>query len=1519
MFVIDKNGVILDVNSGKEDELYVPPDVFLNKNVTEVLPPSLAAEFKTAVNNTLAGNTTAPIQYKLPIKEKLADFEVRFTCFGDNKVIALVSNISSRKQTEAALMDSEEKLRNLVNSQTNYVIRTDLEGKHTYWNRKYEEDFGWIYKEKGFENGFALTSICDYHHNRTLDTVVKCLEKPGEIIKVELDKPHFISGVRTTLWEFVCLTDANNVPIEIQCMGIDITDRKLAEQQLRQSEEKYKVLFFDSPDGYLIIRDGQFIECNKASEKLIGGNRSQIIGCTPGKISPEFQPNGRNSFDYSHELMKETFEKGKNSFEWLHKRFDGTEVHFQINLTAIEYEGEKVLFTTWRDITERRKAEEKLRKLSLAVEQSPVSIFITNLDGNIEYVNPKASQTTGYTAEELIGNNPRVLKSGETVKTEYDELWGNISIGKEWHGIFHNKKKNGELYWESSTISPILDADGKITHYLAIKEDITEHRKFQIALQESQERFTQIAEISQTMIFETDANGLFTYVSPIVAKILGVNPDQIINKFHFFDAIPEDFREKATELYEKRELILQFICPMMMANQKLIWVEVNSAPVFDKTNNFLGFRGGVNDITERKLAEEELLKFRTISDQSNYGNAISDLNGNLIYSNDAFAQMHGYEVADLVGHHLSMLHNEQQMIRVNKALDILKKQSGFVTEEVWRTRKDGSAFPSLMNAKIIFDSKNKPLYLSASAIDITEIKESENLIRKSEENLNYAQILAKMGSWEFDMRTGEVSWSKNYYHLLGIDPSQPPLNLEEIKQRIHPEDRDLFESKLHDISNSHNLESIYFRLLKPDGHIRWIQANMVPKFENDQLVSISGVSIDITDKKEDAEKIRQQNIRLNAIIDAMPDLIFVSDRDGNYLEYFSPDSEDLLYPKEKLVGANLKDVFDATTTELHLKKINECLQQKKLISYEYSSSKNGKQQFFEARIVSLDEKRVLRFVRDITERKMQEKQIRKLNLAVEQSPVSIAITDLDANIEYINPAFVRSSGYPREELIGRNTRILKSDNTDISTYKNLWSTIIQGKTWNGEWINKKKNGELYWESVSISPIFDETGTITNYLALKQDITERKNAEKEIRDLNMNLEQKIKQRTIQLMELNDSLVIEIDVRKRTESELIKAKGEAEEANLAKSEFLSRMSHELRTPLNSILGFAQLLEMGELNTSQSKGVKHILRSGKHLLDLINEVLDISRIESGHIALSLEPVQVGSVIIEMIDIVKPLATYQQVTIDLVSSQDNYLFISADRQRFKQVMLNLLNNAIKYNHQNGMVVVKSEADPEFIRISVTDTGLGISEENLSRIFTPFERIGAEKTTTEGTGLGLAVVKKLMEAMGGSIGINSVLGEGTTFWIEFPTTKSQLEIVETTIGQMKTEPDKNNFKGLILYIEDNISNIELVEQVLINQRPGIRLISNTSGMEIVKLATEFNPDLILLDLNLPDMHGSEVLELIQADPTTKPIPVIVISADAMPHQLEKIMKLGAKDYLTKPSDVFSFLKVVDLWINKKG
>jgi PAS domain S-box-containing protein len=405
----------------------------------------------------------------------------------------------------------------------------------------------------------------------------------------------------------------------------------------------------------------------------------------------------------------------------------------------------------------------------------------------------------------------------------------------------------------------------------------------------------------------------------------------------------------------------------------------------------------------------------------------------------------------------------------------------------------------------------------------------------------------------------------------------------------------------------------------------------------------------------------------------------------------------------------------------------------------------------------------------------------------------------------------------------------------------------------------------------------------------------------------------------------SVAVNITERKIMENELRKARKEADLANLAKSEFLSRMSHELRTPMNSILGFAQLLEMGELKTGQRKGVNHIMKSGKHLLDLINEVLDISKIEAGHLSLSLEPVQLSGVIPEMIDLVKPQIIEHQIRIDLIDAESNRMFVKSDRKRLKQIILNLLNNAIKYNRESGSIWIKTELRPvdesgaTMLRISITDTGLGISEEDLPKLFTPFERIGAEKSATEGTGLGLSVVKKLIEAMSGKLGVESQPGSGSTFWIELPNCENPLEHSEKlSILLNDSEPKLNDLCGTILYIEDNASNIELVGQILINQRSGVKLIYNMTGAETVQLAIENMPDLILLDLNLPDMHGNKVLDLLLAEERTRNIPVVVISADAMPQQLQRLLKGGAKDYLTKPLDIQGFLMIIDKYIPHK-
>jgi PAS domain S-box-containing protein len=399
------------------------------------------------------------------------------------------------------------------------------------------------------------------------------------------------------------------------------------------------------------------------------------------------------------------------------------------------------------------------------------------------------------------------------------------------------------------------------------------------------------------------------------------------------------------------------------------------------------------------------------------------------------------------------------------------------------------------------------------------------------------------------------------------------------------------------------------------------------------------------------------------------------------------------------------------------------------------------------------------------------------------------------------------------------------------------------------------------------------------------------------------------------------ISDITDRKQAEAAIIKAKDEAVMANQAKSEFLSRMSHELRTPMNSMLGFAQLLDMAELKGSHKKGVTHILNSGKHLLNLINEVLDISGIEAGRVSLSLVPVQLSSIIMETIDTVHIAAQAIHVKIEWVNTDHDLLFVKADPHRLRQVLLNLINNAIKYNNEGGSVTIKTEIrqaialEMSLVRISVSDTGGGINPENIEKLFMPFERIGAEKTGIEGTGLGLMVVKKLMNAMGGSVGVESVPGEGSTFWIELPHSEDQETEAWQTEQKSLSHAMINEKTGTILYVEDNASNTELVEQILLDHRPSIHFVNTTKGAQAVSLAIENSPDLILLDLDLPDLQGYEVIKFLQAEEKTRNIPVVVISADAMPRQIEKLMNAGSKDYLNKPLDIRTFLAVVDEWV----
>jgi signal transduction histidine kinase len=405
---------------------------------------------------------------------------------------------------------------------------------------------------------------------------------------------------------------------------------------------------------------------------------------------------------------------------------------------------------------------------------------------------------------------------------------------------------------------------------------------------------------------------------------------------------------------------------------------------------------------------------------------------------------------------------------------------------------------------------------------------------------------------------------------------------------------------------------------------------------------------------------------------------------------------------------------------------------------------------------------------------------------------------------------------------------------------------------------------------------------------------------------------------QIMELLFSTFEDVsrnhDALARANRQLEQARAQAERANRAKSEFLSRMSHELRTPLNAIMGFGQLLEMASLGPREQDSAHRIVTAGRHLLNLINDVLDVGRIEAGEFAFSAEPVRVGDVLNEAVGLLRPLAAERGVE---VSGQDTcHLHVRADRHRLRQVLLNLLSNAIKYNRPQGTVSVACwEASEGRLRIEVADTGVGIARENLDRLFVPFDRIGAERDpAVEGTGLGLVLSRRLIEAMGGTLGVDTRAGCGSTFWIELPAAERPIPELGTEPApapHLARPPEGSRRPMTLLCIEDDHSNLALVERILVH-RPETTLLAVREGLPGLDLARRHRPDVILLDLNLPDISGEKVLVQLRATPETRRIPTIVVTADASVAQLRRLQAMQVSGYLTKPFSVPRFLELVE-------
>ncbi len=653
----------------------------------------------------------------------------------------------------------------------------------------------------------------------------------------------------------------------------------------------------------------------------------------------------------------------------------------------------------------------------------------------------------------------------------------------------------------------------------------------------------------------------------------------------------------------------------------------------------------------------------------------------------------------------------------------------------------------------------------------------------------------------------------------------------------------------------------------------WAEVSITPVVDNRQNHWVA-VQRDISERKADKERLERYTRRLDDILESITDAFFALDQTWHFT-YVNREAERVLgRSRDEFIGVSFWEAFPDAVGTLFEERYREAVDEQRTVTFESFYSPLNK--WFGVSAYPSDEGLSV-FFDDVTDRRRYEEALKERNDTLQSFYNSAAvmmgtveITDDDIIHITDNAATYKFFGTDAETMEEASARALGVPDDYLEAWLDAYRTSLdQREPVRFEYKHRLPH-EHRWLSVTVNYIGSGPSERPRFSYVVNDITDRKAA--------------------------------LDA-------LQEAKDEAERANQAKSDFLSRMSHELRTPLTAILGFSQLLQLSELSEEDADNVDDIYKAGQHLLELINEVLDIARIESGQMSLSVEPVRLHDVLEESLELVRPLGSEREIEFDVVLDNLPQLFVMADRQRLKQVILNLLSNAVKYNREGGTVrLLASQTEDGYAHIGVRDTGRGIAPDKQARLFEAFERLGVEQFGVEGSGLGLALSKNLVELMGGSVTVDSVVDEGSTFWVALPLAEANpARSEDQNEDDINLDSAETEAAHRVLYIEDNLSNLKLITRILA-QRPDIDLISAMQGSLGLTLARKHQPDVVLLDLHLPDMDGADVLRELHNHPETADIPVVVISADATARQIEKLTAQGAHAYLTKPIDVAKLL-----------
>ena len=727
----------------------------------------------------------------------------------------------------------------------------------------------------------------------------------------------------------------------------------------------------------------------------------------------------------------------------------------------------------------------------------------------------------------------------------------------------------------------------------------------------------------------------------------------------------------------------------------------------------------------------------------------------------------------------------------------------------------------------------------------------------------------------FDPQKGLVWANPSVVGVLGYAPEE--LRHVDLADLVHPDDLGEPTEDLEEFPRDGALRTLEVRCRAKDGSWRWLE--WTGSWEA-QTGVLYGAARDVTDRRLTQAALARNERLMQAILDQSTAAVYVEDLDERYLLV----NDAFL----AIIGRDREEVVGRRAVEVWAPRLNPGADLDALVMASGESVTRddvvdvggGPRTYMTVRFPVRDAAGttvgMAGIATDITGRTEAEEALaereRLLDTIVRACPDIVTILDGTGRVREVSQASARILGYDLRDPVHEELEDLLHPDDLPAIYREYAKLLTQEtpqidlryrvRHRDGHWVTLDTRGQV---------IRGDDGRAEGAVVVSRDITA-------------------------------DLVFQ--------TELEEALRAAEEASAEKSDFLSRMSHELRTPLNSVMGFAQLLGMDGLGEEQTQAVGHILRAGHHLLNLIDEVLDIARIESGRLDLTLGPVLVAAVVADALDLARPLAEDRHIALvgDLGAIPAS-THVRADRQRLMQVMLNLLSNGVKYNEPEGRVTVSARLEGGAVALAVADTGPGIDPHDAERVFRPFDRLGAERTSVQGTGVGLTLSKHLVEQMGGSIALASEPGRGATFTVTLPVTDPEVQARAPRRRRSGSRMGEGVLR--VLHIEDNLANLELVDQVL--SRSGtVDLRAAMFGGLGLELAREERPDLVLLDLHLPDMPGTDVLERLRQDPATATVPVVVVSADATPEQVRELRDKGVLAYLTKPIDVQELLGVVD-------